>query len=96
MCSCGSNAIGRKPEEQGTYYALRDNTDLPQSVRNHLPEDAQDIYRTAFNDAFAWHTNDVQREEIAHRIAWSAVKRSYLKVGANWNFKQQTRSSSQT
>ncbi len=30
-----------------------DNMDLPPSVRDHLPEHAQDIFRAAFNAAFA-------------------------------------------
>ena len=31
----------------------RTNTDLPPPVRGHLPSHAQDIYREAFNHAFA-------------------------------------------
>jgi cation transport regulator len=60
------------------------NTDLPPSVRQHLPEHAQDIYREAFNHAFAAHSADPRREEAAHRIAWAAVKRSYVKIGDGW------------
>jgi cation transport regulator len=59
------------------------NDDLPPSVR-HLPPHAQDIYREAFNHAFAAHQGDPRQEEAAHRIAWAAVKRSYVKVGDNW------------
>jgi hypothetical protein len=33
----------------------RVNADLPASVRDHLPPHAQDIYRAAFNHAFASH-----------------------------------------
>ncbi len=62
----------------------RVNADLPPAVRNHLPPHAQDIYREAFNHAFAAHADDVRQEEIAHRIAWAAVKRSYEKVGDEW------------
>ena len=62
----------------------RVNADLPASVRSHLPEHAQDIYRAAFNHAFAAHAGDPRQEEIAHRIAWSAVKRSYVKLGDQW------------
>jgi cation transport regulator len=58
--------------------------DLPPSVRNHLPPHAQDIYRAAFNSSFASHANDPRREQIAHRIAWAAVKRAYVKVGDSW------------
>ena len=62
----------------------RTNEDLPPSVRNHLPEHAQDIYREAFNHAYAAHAGDVRQEEAAHRIAWGAVRRSYEKVGDSW------------
>jgi cation transport regulator len=60
------------------------NTDLPPSVSRHLPEHAQDIYREAFNHAFAAHVDDPRQEEAAHRIAWAAVKRSYVKMGSEW------------
>jgi cation transport regulator len=60
------------------------NADLPIPVRRHLPDHAQDIYREAFNHAFADHAGDPRREEAAHRIAWAAVKRSYVKVGNSW------------
>jgi cation transport regulator len=62
----------------------RVNADLPPSVRNHLPEHAQSIYREAFNHAFAVHAGDPRQEEAAHRIAWAAVKRSYVKEGDEW------------
>lgn len=60
------------------------NADLPSSVRSHLPEHAQDIYREAFNHAYAAHASEGRQEEAAHRIAWAAVKRSYVKVGDRW------------
>jgi cation transport regulator len=60
------------------------NADLPPSVARHLPGHAQDIYREAFNHAFAAHAGDPRQEEAAHRIAWAAVKRSYVKVGTDW------------
>ena len=60
------------------------NDDLPAAVRNHLPEHAQSIYREAFNHAFAAHAGEADQEERAHRIAWAAVKRSYVKAGENW------------
>jgi cation transport regulator len=60
------------------------NNDLPGNVRLHLPSHAQDIYREAFNSAFSKYSGDPRREEIAHRIAWAAVKRSYVKSGDIW------------
>lgn len=62
----------------------RTNEDLPPAVRGHLPDHACDIYRAAFNAAYAAHMDDPRREEAAHRIAWGAVKRSYVKDGAHW------------
>lgn len=62
----------------------RSNKDLPPSVRDHLPAHAQDIYRQAFNHTFATHRGDRRQEVIAHRTAWFAVKRSYVKKGEQW------------
>ncbi|MGD1016438.1 MAG: ChaB family protein [Roseiarcus sp.] len=62
----------------------RVNADLPSSVGDHLPEHAQDIYREAFNAAFAAHAGDPRQEEAACRIAWTAVKRRYEKIGELW------------
>ena len=62
----------------------RTNVELPPSVRSHLPAHAQDIYREAFNHAHAAHAGDPRQEEAAHRIAWAAVKRGYVKMGAAW------------
>jgi cation transport regulator len=63
------------------YYAR--NSQLPRRVRRWLPEHAQDIYRAAFNDAYAKY--GAGREAVAHRIAWGAVKRRYLhRVAGFW------------
>jgi cation transport regulator len=70
--------------EERPRMPYRANAELPSSVRNHLPPHAQDIYREAFNHAYAAHSGDPRREEAAHRIAWAAVKRSYEKVGGEW------------
>jgi cation transport regulator len=63
------------------YY---DDAELPQSVRDHLPEHAQTIYREAFNHAWEQYVRDPGDEAIAHRVAWSAVKRKYCKAGDRW------------
>jgi cation transport regulator len=62
----------------------RTNGDLPPPVRNHLPPHVQHIYREAFNHAFASYAGDERQEEIAHRTAWSAVKRCHVKLGDDW------------
>jgi len=60
-------------------YAHR--TDLPDSVRKHLPEHAQDIYKEAFNHAWETYGHD---EGAAARVAWSAVRKEYQKEGTQW------------
>ena len=60
------------------------NEDLPPAVRNHLPEHAQDIFREAFLNAWREYAGDPRREEIAFRVAWAAVKRSYLRQDGLW------------
>lgn len=61
------------------------NSDLPMSVRSHLPSLAQSIYREAFNHAWGTYAPDANREQIAHRVAWSAVKRHWHKgADGNW------------
>jgi cation transport regulator len=62
----------------------RANQDLPPFMRRHMPPHAQDTYRKVFNHAFAAHAGDPRQEEAAHRIAWAAVKRGYVKVGDDW------------
>ena len=50
--------------------------ELPDSVKDHLPAHAQDIYKEAFNSA--WEQYD-HEEDRAHRVAWGAVKKEYHK-----------------
>lgn len=60
-------------------------SELPDSVKNVLPAHAQDIYKEAFNGAWDEYKDpddrrdDAGREEVAHRVAWSAVKKKYQK-----------------
>jgi cation transport regulator len=60
--------------------------DLPSSIRAHLPPQAQEIFRAAFNRAWESYgaREPTRREEIAHRVAWAAVKRRYRKAGEVW------------
>lgn len=59
--------------------------ELPESVREHLPDHAQEIYREAFNAAWDRYDEpherhgDSTREETAHKVAWAAVKKAYAK-----------------
>jgi cation transport regulator len=58
-------------------------SDLPPAVRR-LPKHAQEIFRAAFNSAWDSYADRDDREEIVHRVAWAAVKKSYRRVGGKW------------
>ena len=60
------------------HYAT--NAELPELVRGALPRHAQDIFRTAFNDAYERY-GPGHEERIRH-LAWMAVRRCYLHHGA--------------
>jgi cation transport regulator len=62
----------------------RSNEDLPDAIRRHLPAHAQSIFREAFNHAWETYQAKADREGIARRVAWAAVKRSYEKIGRDW------------
>ena len=70
------------------YHKLKD---LPESVRHSLPKHGQEIYKEAYNSAWEEYKdpedryNDASREEVAHQVAWSAVKNVYMKNdNGNW------------
>jgi cation transport regulator len=59
--------------------------EISDNVRKILPKHAEDIYKEAYNSA--WKQYDLpkereggrSREETAHAVAWSAVKKVYVK-----------------
>lgn len=63
----------------------RNTRELPESVRKHLPDHAQDIYLSAFNNAWTQYADkrkrrdDASREATAHKVAWAAVEHVYEK-----------------
>ncbi len=59
--------------------------DLPPAVR-HLPPHAQEIFLSAFNNAWRTYADRGLREqeETAFRVAWAAVKKQYRKHGDRW------------
>ncbi|MFO7842105.1 MAG: ChaB family protein [Fidelibacterota bacterium] len=69
-------------------YAKR--SELPDSVKDNLPEKAQDIFKEAFNNAWEQYKDpserreNVSREETAMKIAWAAVKQKYRKQAGKW------------
>ena len=69
-------------------------SDLPDSIRDNLPKHAQEIYQSAYNDAWDEYADpddrrdpDDAREETAHKVAWGAVKQQYEKQGDRWTEK---------
>lgn len=63
----------------------KSKSDLPENVKNILPDHAQEIYMEAYNSAWDQYDQpgerrgDSSREETAHRVAWAAVKNKYEK-----------------
>lgn len=71
--------------------------ELPAVLRRVLPKDAQEIYLKAFNSAFEQYKEPVKRrfgeplEEVAIKVAWSAVKKTYEKNdNGSWVRKNRT------
>ncbi len=68
--------------------------DLPDSVQKALPEHAQEIFRSAFNNAWDQYKDSrdrkggASREEVANKVAWAAVKKKYEKSGNRWRKKE--------
>ncbi len=62
--------------------------DLPETVLKNLPKHAQEIYKEAFNSAWEQYAEPDERrgkesrEEVSHKVAWSAVKNVYCKSDA--------------
>ncbi|KXK26168.1 MAG: Cation transport regulator ChaB [candidate division WS6 bacterium OLB20] len=62
-------------------------SELPEQIRDTLPEHAQAIWKEAFNSSWESHNDEDEdsREERSVKIAWGAVKRSYYKnEDGNW------------
>lgn len=64
--------------------------DLPDTVQDVLPKKAQEIYLAAYNNAWDQYKDpedrygDDSREEVAHKVAWAAVKQKYEKEDDTW------------
>jgi len=69
-------------------------SDLPKSVTNNLPKHAQEIYQAAYNSAWDEYADPEKRrgndsrEEVAHKVAWSAVENKYEKKDDKWQRKE--------
>ena len=73
----------------GSSSALSSRT---RKAIDNLPSHAQKIYREAHKNAVKQYSNPSKRrggkqqskEQIAHKVAWSAVKKEYKKKGDKW------------
>ncbi len=71
-------------------------SDLPDAVKDHLPEHAQKIFMEAYNNAWDTYKDAGKRrgnesqEEAAMKVAWAAVKHEYKKDSktGDWKPKQ--------
>lgn len=65
-------------------------SELPDRVKDNLPKHAQEIYKSAFNNALKQYQDPGERrgnddqETVAHKVAWSAVKDAYEKRDGEW------------
>ena len=65
----------------------RTDEELPDSVKNNLPAHAQvNSAWEEYEDASKRRGNE-SREEVAHKVAWAAVKLKYEKIGDEWRAK---------
>ncbi|HZX44564.1 MAG TPA: ChaB family protein [Candidatus Nanoarchaeia archaeon] len=68
----------------------KDVSELPKQVRDNLPKHAQKIYMKAHDSALEEYKDPGKRrgraslEETAHKVAWAAVKKEYMKSGGKW------------
>ena len=64
--------------------------DLPDFIQNHLPEQAQDIFREAYNKALEnyrgpkQHRTHESQEDTCHKAAWAAVREKYVQKNEKW------------
>lgn len=65
--------------------------ELPKQVKGNLPEGAQEIYQDAFNNAEDFYADPKKRrnksedkDTVAAKVAWNAVKNKYEKKGEEW------------
>jgi cation transport regulator len=78
----------RKNDDDG-YEDLSETTE---KRIDQLPEHAQHIFKKAHASAIKEYQNPDKRrggkkesaEEVAHKIAWAAVKKEYTKEGDKW------------
>jgi len=83
------------PERKRGQKSKKEDVDLSEATEKRidsLPEHAQHIFRKAHSNAVKEYKNPNKRrggakedvEEVAHKVAWAAVKKEYKKNGDKW------------
>lgn len=68
-------------------------SELPDNVKQPLPHHAQEIYLSAYNHAWDEYARPEDRkgsddrDTVAHKVAWAAVKQKYEKRDGQWQAK---------
>jgi cation transport regulator len=87
-----SLAKARKTGENRMHYETVKQ--LPVTIRDVLPDEAMEIYRKAYNQAWERFDQDANRglnqQGLAHQQAWGAVKQEYVFDLDEWHRKGET------
>ena len=67
----------------------KSNKELPQDVREGLPEEAQDAYRSAYNKSCDPNEPAGSHDEAASKAGWSAVEHDYKWQNDHWERRNQ-------
>jgi cation transport regulator len=87
-----SSGKKRKNRSTGTRGSSAGLSARTRKSIDTLPSHAQHIYKKAHKNALKQYSNPSKRrggkrqskEQVAHKVAWSAVKREYKKEGDQW------------
>jgi len=84
----------KKKSKAATTRSIRTKKLSPRTKKqiDSLPEHAQEIYKEAHANALQQYQKPEKRrggkrqsvEEVAHKVAWAAVKKKYKKDGTKW------------
>ena len=84
--------VGAQQEEESAQFAGELPTARTRKAIDTLPSHAHKIYSKAHKTALKQYASPSKRrggkgqskEQVAHRVAWSAVKKEYKKKGDKW------------
>jgi cation transport regulator len=87
-----SRSTGRGRESSNTRGSSSALSSRTRKAIDTLPSHGQKIYNKAHKNALKQYTSPSKRrggkqqskEQVAHKVAWSAVKKGYKKKGDKW------------